>query len=96
MTGDKQYVLNAETGQFYSGTASLLPCALHSSQMITTLIFNIFLIWRLDFFNILFSAIISAWGKKGWGGGGKIILQTEALEVLISEGLGLFQVTAEV
>lgn len=59
MRGDRQYVLNAETGQFYSGIASLLPCALHSSQLITTVIF-FFFIWGMDFFNILFSAIISA------------------------------------
>lgn len=51
----------------------------------------------MDFFNILFNAIISAWGKKRErSGGGKVLLQTEALEVLISEGLGLFQVTVEV
>lgn len=49
----------------------------------------------MDFFNILFSVIIHAW-KKRVDGGGKMLLQIEAFEVLISEGLGLFQVTAEV
>lgn len=53
--------------------------------------------WGMDFFNILFSTIVSAWKNKRRGdGGGKLLLQIEALEVLISEGLGLFEVTVEV
>lgn len=51
--GNRQYVLNAETGEFYSGTVKLLPWALwgmlHSSQLITTVIFFFFFLMGNEF-----------------------------------------------
>lgn len=95
MRGDTQYVLNADTGEFYSGTASLLPSALHSSQFITTVIFNfLFFFFNREWLSSISYLVPSFLFEQK--GGGKILLKIEALEVLISEGLGLFQVTVEV